>query len=700
MKSLWLASALVGLVMFGCGEDTKMPPVAKTVPHELETHGDVRVDPYYWLQQRNDPEVLAYLEAENAYTDAVMADSAELQDTLFTEIKGRIKQNDDTVPVPYRGSHYYTRYVDGQGYPIHCRKVGNLKAAEEVLLDVNQVAAGHEFCSVSGQKISPGGGVLAYPVDHVGRRKYTIRFRNLATGDDLPDTIHEVTSDLVWANDDRTLVYVKQDPVTLRAFQVYRHVLGTDPSGDELIFEEADETFSVAVRKTRSERFIVIESEQTLSTEVRALDADNPGTTPFVIQPRERGHEYHVAHQDDRWLIRTNLEAANFRLMEAPLDGPGRENWRELVPDRDDVFLSGVDAFADFLVLTERRNGLRRLRVLPAGDGEPYEISFDNPAHVVWVAENREYDSPVLRFGFESLNTPESIFALDTATRERTLLKRKEVLGGFDPNDYVVERIWAPARDGIEVPVSVVHRRGLARDGSHPVLLYAYGSYGLSTDPWFKPEVISLLDRGFVYAIAHVRGGQELGRWWYEDGKLLRKKNTFNDFADSARCLVDEGFTVPGLIFARGGSAGGLLMGAISNMAPGLFGGIIADVPWVDVVTCMLDHSIPLTTSEFDEWGNPEDQEYYDYMLSYSPYDNVEAKDYPHMLVTAGLHDSQVQYWEAAKWVAKLRATKTDDKLLLLKTDMNSGHGGPSGRYNSYKETALVYAFILNALEG
>jgi len=687
-------------VALGCGKRVVAPPAARVVPHELEIHGDLRVDPYYWLQQRNDPEVLAYLEAENAYTDVVMAESAGLRETLFEEIKGRIKQNDDTVPVPYRGSHYYTRYVDGREYPIHCRKVGSLEAAEEVLLDVNRVAAGHDFCSVSGQKVSPGGGVLAYPVDHVGRRKYTIRFKDLATGDDLPDVIEEVTSNLVWANDDRTIVYVKQDPVTLRAFQVYRHVLGTDPADDDLIYDETDETFSVAARKTRSERFIVIESEQTLSTEVRVLDADEPDTAPFLIQPRERGVEYHVAHQGDRWLIRTNFEAANFRLMEAPLDSPGRENWRELVPDRDDVFLSGVDAFADFVVLTERRNGLRRLRVLPAGGGEPYEISFDNPAHVVWVAENREYTSPVLRFGFESMNTPESIFAFDTTTRERTLLKQKEVLGGFDPDDYVVERIWAPARDGVEVPVSLVHRRGLARDGSNPVLLYAYGSYGFSTDPWFKPEVVSLLDRGLVYAIAHVRGGQELGRWWYEDGKLLRKKNTFSDFIDSARFLVDQGFTAPGLIFARGGSAGGLLMGVVANMAPELFGGIIADVPWVDVVTCMLDHSIPLTTSEFDEWGNPADREYYDYMLSYSPYDNVEAKDYPHMLVTAGLHDSQVQYWEAAKWVAKLRATKTDDRLVLLKTDMHSGHGGPSGRYQSYHETALVYAFILRALEG
>ena len=443
-----------------------------------------------------------------------------------------------------------------------------------------------------------------------------------------------------------------------------------------------------------------MESEQTLSTEVRVLDADAPKIDPRLLQRREPDHEYHVAHQGDRWLIRTNLEASNFRLMEAPLDNPIRENWRELVPNRDDVFLSGVDAFADHIVLTERRDGLRRLRLLPADGGESFEITFDNPAPVVWVDQNLVYDTPTVRVGFESLNVPESIYDFDTTSRELTLLKRKEMLGGFDSDNYVVERLAAPARDGVQVPISLVYRRGLVTDGSNPLLLYGYGSYGSSTDPWFNPEVISLLDRGFVYAIAHVRGGQELGRWWYEDGKLLRKKNTFTDFIDSALYLAAAGYTEPGQIFARGGSAGGLLMGAISNMAPELFAGIIAEVPWVDVVTCMFDHSIPLTTSEFDEWGNPEDREYYDYMLSYSPYDNVSAMAYPHMLVTAGLHDSQVQYWEAAKWVAKLRATKTDDHRLLLKTDMNSGHGGPSGRYNSYEETALVYAFILKALEG
>ncbi len=701
MKWSWLL--LVGamcIVASGCGEETVAPPVAKVVPYSLEAHGDLRIDDYYWLQERSDPEVIAYLEAENNYTEEVMASSAELRETLFEEIKGRIKQDDDTVPYPYRGSHYYTRFVEGQDYPIHCRRVGNLEAAEEVMLDVNQVAAGHEFCAVSGQRISPGGGVLAYPVDLVGRRKYTIRFRELGSGRDLPDALEEVTDNLVWANDDRTVFYVKQDPVTLRAFQVYRHLLGSDPARDELVYQEEDDTFSVSLRKTRSERFILVESEQTLSTEVRALDADLPDSELLLIQPRERDLEYHVAHQGDKWLIRTNLDAVNFRLVEAPVDDPGRENWRELVGNRDDVFLSRVDAFADHLVVTERRDGLRRLRILPVDGSEPYEITFDHPAPVVWVHTNRVYDTPVLRFGLESLNVPESVYAFDTKTREQTLLKQKKVLGGFDENGYIVERLAAPARDGVEVPISLVYRRGLVTDGSNPLLLYAYGSYGLSTDPWFKPEVISLLDRGFVYAIAHVRGGQELGRWWYENGKLLHKKNTFTDFIDCARYLAEEGYTAPGKVFAQGGSAGGLLMGAVANMAPEIFAGIIARVPWMDVVTCMLDHSIPLTTSEFDEWGNPEQREYYDYMLSYSPYDNVRAMAYPNILVTAGLHDSQVQYWEAAKWVAKLRATKTDDNLLLLKTDMNSGHGGPSGRSEGYEETALVYAFILQALEG
>jgi oligopeptidase B len=497
------------------------------------------------------------------------------------------------------------------------------------------------------------------------------------------------------------MFYAKQDPETLRSFQVYRHVIGTEPSQDVLIYEESDPTFSVGLWKTRSDRFIVVHSEQTMASEVRVVDADNPMGDLRVIAPRERGVEYSVNHAGDRFIIRTNLDAENFRLMEAPVSNPGRSQWSELIPGREDVFLQGVDVFADHMVVTERRDGLRHLRVIPWEGGEEYEIEFDDPAYVTWVDENPQFETNVLRYGYSSPNTPEIIYDLDLATHERTKMKQEAVLGGFDSSNYTVERLKAPARDGVEVPISLVRLNDLELDGSNPMLLYAYGSYGSSMDPRFRPDVVSLLDRGFVFAIAHIRGGQEMGRWWYEDGKLLNKKNTFTDFIDCGRYLVDQGYTSPDRLFARGGSAGGLLMGAVSNMAPELFAGIIANVPWVDVVTTMLDHDIPLTTSEFDEWGNPEDPEYYDYMLSYSPYDNVEAKDYPALLVTTALEDSQVQYFEPAKWVAKLRTLKTDDNPLLFTCEMSAaGHGGVSGRYKRYEETALEYAFMLEVLDG
>jgi len=510
-----------------------------------------------------------------------------------------------------------------------------------------------------------------------------------------------VTGNLTWANDNRTLFYAKQDPETLRSHQVYRHLLGTDPSEDVMVYEEIDPTYSVYVWKTRSEKYVLIHSEQTVASETRYLDADNPQGEFRVIAPRERGVEYSVDHVGNRFIIRTNLEAENFRLMAAPVTRPGRANWRELIPGRDDVFLQGVEVFRDFMVVTERHGGLRHLRIIPWDGSEEYEVGFDDPAYVTWVDENYEFATRVLRYGYSSPNTPETIYDLDLATRERSLLKQEKIRGGFDSAHYTVERPMAPARDGVEVPISIVYQSGIERDGSNPALLYAYGSYGSSMEAWFRPEVVSLLDRGFVFAVAHIRGGQEMGRWWYEDGKLLKKKNTFTDFIDCGQFLVDQGYTSPDRLFARGGSAGGLLMGAVSNMAPELFTGIIANVPWVDVVTTMLDDEIPLTTAEFDEWGNPEDREYYDYMLSYSPYDNVEAKAYPAMLVTTALEDSQVQYFEPAKWVAKLRTMKTDNNPLLLKTEMAAaGHGGVSGRFKQYRETALEYAFMLGVLGG
>ncbi|MEJ2581384.1 MAG: S9 family peptidase [Acidobacteriota bacterium] len=694
-------AAICALVMVACAPAGPVAPVAEKKPHELEMHGDERIDDYYWLRERENPEVLAYLEAENAYTEAVMASSEGLRHELFEELKNRIQPDDSTVPALDNGYYYYRRFEEGQEYPVYCRRKGSIDAPEEVVLDVNQVAHGHDFCSVRGVSVSPDSRLMAWAIDTAGRRKYTINITNLETGEALDDVVPEVTGGLAWANDNTTMFYAKQDPETLRSFQVYRHVLGTEPSQDVLIYEESDPTFSVGLWKTRSDRFIVVHSEQTMASEVRFLDADNPMGDLRLIAPRQRGVEYSVNHAGDRFIIRTNLDAENFRLMAAPVSNPGRSQWSDLIPGREDVFLQGVDVFADHMVVTERRDGLRHLRVIPWGGGEEYEIEFDDPAYVTWVDENPQFETGVLRYGYSSPNTPETIYDLDLETHERTKMKQEAVLGGFDSSNYTVERLKAPARDGVEVPISLVRLNDLELDGSNPMLLYGYGSYGYSMDPRFRPDVVSLLDRGFVFAIAHVRGGQEMGRWWYEDGKLLNKKNTFTDFIDCGRYLVDQGYTSPDRLFARGGSAGGLLMGAVSNMAPDLFAGIIANVPWVDVVTTMLDHDIPLTTAEFDEWGNPEDPEYYDYMLSYSPYDNVEAKDYPALLVTTALEDSQVQYFEPAKWVAKLRTMKTDDNPLLFTCEMSAaGHGGVSGRYKRYEETALEYAFMLEILNG
>jgi oligopeptidase B len=695
-----LAAGIVCALLAACGAPSPTPPVAEIRDHRLEAHGDVRIDPYYWLRERTNPEVLAYLESENAYTDAVLAEAAGLRRELFDELTQRIAPDDASVPAPYHGHYYLSRYEEGLEYPIYCRRDGSADAPDQVLLDVNQVAAGQDFCSVRSVTVSPDSLLLAWAVDTVGRRKYTIQVTDLSTGDRLPDTVPEITGNLAWANDSRTLFYTKQDPETLRSYQVWRHHLGTASENDELVYQEDDPTFSVWVTKALSEKYLFIVADQTLASEVRAIDADRPGDEPQLVAARERGVEYSVDHVGDRFIIRTNLDAENFRIMEAPVSSPGRSSWRELVPGRDDTLVEDVDVFRDFMVVTERRDGLRHLRVV-FWNGTDTEVAFDDPTYVTWVDDNREFATSTLRYGYSSLATPRTIYDLDLDTGERLLMKRDRVLGGFEPEDYTVERLTAPARDGIEVPISLVRPAGSALDGSNPLLLYAYGSYGSSSEPWFRPEVVSLLDRGFIFAIAHVRGGQEMGRWWYEDGKLLNKKNTFTDFIDCGRFLVEAGYTSPDRLFAKGGSAGGLLMGAVANMAPELFAGIIANVPWVDVVTTMLDDSIPLTTAEFDEWGNPAQREYYDYMLSYSPYDNVTAQDYPAMLVTTALQDSQVQYFEPAKWVAKLRATKTDDNPLLFKCEMGAaGHGGVSGRYKRFEDTALEYAFMLEVLAG
>ena len=671
-------------------------PVAKVLPQRFEMHGHVRTDAYYWLKERENPEVIAYLEAENAYTEAAMAHTQELQETLYQEIVARIKEDDETVPYKNGEYWYHERWVEGGEYPLYCRHAGSPDAPEETMLDANGLAQGHEFFAVRGLQVSPDGKLLAYSTDSVGRRLYTLRFRDLTTGQELLDSIPNMTSNCAWASDSRTLFYTKQNPETLHWERIYSHVLGSDPSTDRLVFEEEETEFECSVTKTKSERFILIASEQTLSTEYRFLEAGDPSGAFTVFLPREPNHEYSIDHWGDDFVIRTNWQAKNFRLMQTPVAATAKANWTELVPHRSDVFVEDFEVFREHLVVSERKAGLLQLVVMPWVGGTSHYLDFGEPAYLAYPADNREFDTQTLRYVYTSLTTPKSVFDYDMATRQKKLLKEDEVLGGFDKRNYGTERLHAPAADGTLVPISLVYRKGFVKDGSHPLLLYAYGSYGYSVDASFQPQRLSLLDRGFVYAIAHVRGGQELGRDWYENGKLLRKRNTFTDFIDCGRFLVAQKFTSAERLFAEGGSAGGLLMGAVSNMAPELFCGVVNHVPFVDVVTTMLDADIPLTTSEYDEWGDPGEKAAYDYMLSYSPYDNLQAQAYPHLLVTTGLHDSQVQYWEPAKYVAKLRVLKTDGHRLLLRTNMEAGHGGATGRFKRHRETALAYAFMLD----
>ena len=685
------------------------PPRAPQRPHRHEKHGDVRVDDYYWLRERDNPEVREYLEAENAHVREVMAGTTDFEERLFEEIKGRIKQTD--MSAPYReGDHrYYRRYEDGREYEVHCRRrmgdTGESEAAagEQVILDVNEVAAGHAFCQVASRPVSPSGHLLAYAVDTVGRRQYAIRARDLATGQDLPDVVADVTSNIAWAADSQAFFYARHDPTTLRPYQILRHRLGDDPAEDRLVYEETDATFSCGVWLSRSRRYILIGSFQTLTTEFRYLDAADPDASPKVLLPRERGHEYDIDHYRGRFYIRSNDGAHNFRLLETEDAAPARDAWRELIPHRDDVLITGFELFRDHLVVAERHAGLTRLRVRPWGAAE-HHVAFDEPAHAVSIGTNREPETTTLRFHYSSMTTPPSVYDYDMETRTRTLLKREEVLGDFDPARYETERLLATAPDGESVPISLVRRKPEAsarrtpEDAvAAPLLLYGYGAYGISMEPTFQSARLSLLDRGFTYAIAHVRGGEELGRRWYDDGKLRKKKNTFTDFIACAEHLVAAGRTTPERLFAMGGSAGGLLMGAVVNLRPDLFHGMVAQVPFVDVVTTMLDESIPLTTGEYDEWGNPNQPEDYAYIRSYSPYDNMDPVTWPHLLVMTGLHDSQVQYWEPAKWVARRRALQLDaGRRLLLKTNMDAGHGGASGRFRQYREIALQYAFLLD----
>jgi oligopeptidase B len=681
------------------------PPRAKLVPHSVESPHGSRLDPYYWLRDddREDPEVLAYLAAENAYLEQEFAPIKPLEDALFDEIVARLKQDDSSVPYRKNGYWYYTRFEVGKEHPIFARRLeGAEDSPEQILLDANALAAGHEYYDVGALAVSPDSTTLAFCEDIVGRREYRLRFRDLATGAVDEVAICPVEPDLAWANDSRTVLYVEKDRDTLLGLYVKKHVRGTDPATDVLVFEQTDKSFYTNVAKSKSERYLFILMESTVASEWRYADADDPALEFHLFLGAERDHEYQLEHWRDRFVVRTNWQADNFRIMLAGI-GPAslREDWVDVVPHRESQFIDDFDVFETFLAVSVREGGLKKIsiRPLPGSDGDEFFIASDEAAYTMGISVNPELDTTLVRYTYSSLTTPKTVYDYDVRTRERTLLKRDPVQGAFDPADYRTEFLFVGARDGARIPVSLVYRAGTPRDGTAPMLQYAYGAYGISMDPGFSSSRLSLLDRGFVYAIAHVRGGQELGRHWYDSGRLAQKMNSFTDFIDVTRALVALGIAAKDSVFAMGGSAGGLLVGAAANLAAQDYRAIVAQVPFVDVVTTMLDDSIPLTTNEYDEWGDPRDPRLYSYMLSYSPYDNVRRQAYPAMLITTGLWDSQVQYYEPAKWVAKLRSLKTDRNLLLLHTDMEAGHGGKSGRFQRYREIAMEYAFILSQLD-
>lgn len=671
------------------------PPTAAQKPVTLSNHGVDRVDPYYWLNERENPDVIAHLNAENAYTEAQTAHLESLRTTLYDEMVARVPQDDASAAYPDRGWLYYTRYEEGLEYPIYARK-RSADAPEEVLLDVNVLAQEHDYYQIGGMDVSPDGSRLAFAADTVGRRIYTLFVRDLATGETLGQPIEDMGGYAVWA-DDQTLFYPVPDPQTLRRYQIRRHTVGQS-GPDPVVFEEPDDEFSVGVRRSKSRDYILVQSSQTVSDEVHYLRTDDPTGAFSVVAPRQRGLEYSVDHAGDYFYIRTNEgEAENFKLVRARPGATDVSDWETVLPAQDDVLLEGFELFEDYLVAQERTDAVRRLRVRPLhAPGSEHFVAFDEPAYTVGLSINREYDTPTVRYTYSSMTAPERTVDYRMDTREREVVKQTEVVGAFDSANYVTEREWAVASDGTRIPISLVRHVDTPVDGTAPLLLYGYGSYGASMNASFSSTRLSLLDRGMVYAIAHIRGGQEMGRRWYEDGKLMRKTNTFTDFIAAGEHLVAQGYAADDKLYAMGGSAGGLLMGAVVNMAPDLFDGVVAAVPFVDVVTTMLDDTIPLTTFEYDEWGNPNEPDAFRYMLSYSPYDNVSAQDYPHLLVTTGLHDSQVQYWEPAKWVARLRERKTDDNRLLLKTDMEAGHSGTTGRFRRFKDTAFDYAFLLD----
>lgn len=679
----------------------KKAPIAKKVPKELVIHDDVRLDNYYWLKDKENDEVVSYLNEENAYYEALTAHTKDFQESLFHEMKGRIKEDDSSVPYKLNGYWYSTRYEIGGEYALYSRFKETLEAPEEVIFNGNEMAMGHDYFKLGGIAISPNNKLAAFGVDTVARRQYVMQIKDLETGKIFDDKIENTTGGGVWANDNKTLFYTRKDPVTLRSDKIYKHRLGTPTTDDELVFHEKDDTFSTFIYRTKSKKYLVIGSFSTMTSEFQILPTDNPDGQFQVFSPRERGLEYTIFHYENSFYILTNKDGAeNFKLMKAVEGKTSSQHWQEFIPHRTSVLLEDIDIFKDYYVISERENGLNNIRIVKWDGTSEYFLPFNIETYTTYVGSNPDFDTEILRYSYNSMSTPSSVIDFNMRTKEKVVKKEQEVLGGlFKKENYTERRIWATARDGVKVPMSLVYNNNTVLNDNTPILQYAYGSYGSTIDPYFSTVRLSLLDRGFVYAISHIRGGEYLGRRWYEDGKLLKKKNTFTDFIDCSKFLIDQKMTSAKHLYAMGGSAGGLLMGAIINMQPELYNGVIAAVPFVDVVTTMLDDSIPLTTGEYDEWGNPNIKEFYEYMKSYSPYDNVIPQSYPNMLVTTGLHDSQVQYFEPAKWVAKLRALKTDTHLLFFNINMEAGHGGASGRFESLREVAKEYAFILD-LEG
>ena len=677
-----------------------VPPKAAIRPHAMTMHGHTRIDNYYWLNERENPEVIAYLEAENQYADACLKHTELLQEQLYKEIIGRIKQDDNSVPIRIRDYYHYTRFEEGKEYPVYCRKKHSLEAPEEIILDGNQLAEGHAFFEIGEVGLSEDDKLLAYSVDTVSRRIYTVFVKDLETGELIGEPIENTSGNLVWASDNQTLFYGVKDE-TLRSCKIMRHQLGTKVSEDVEVYNETDETFVCYISKTKTRKYLIINSDSTLSSECRILECNQPNGDFRVFQERQPDMLYGIDHYGEHFYIQTNADGAkNYKIMRTPIGQTGKQNWEEVIAPREQVMIEGFTIFNKFFVVEEREGGLVKIRVKSWDGATDYYIDFGEPAYTAGVGANPDFDAIAVRFAYTSMTTPSSVFEFDMEKRTKTLLKQQEIVGGYNLGNYVTERMMVPSHDGVLVPISLVYKKGMVRNGANPLVLYGYGSYGSSMDAYFSVARLSLLDRGFIWAIAHIRGGEEMGRQWYEDGKMLHKKNTFVDFIFCAEHLVKQRYTSPKMMFAMGGSAGGLLVGAVVNMRPDLWKGIIAQVPFVDVVTTMLDESIPLTTGEYDEWGNPNEKQYYDYILSYSPHDNVEAKAYPAMLITTGLHDSQVQYWEPAKWAAKLRALKTDKNPLYLKTEMDYGHGGASGRFEGYKEVVLEYAFMLDVLQN